>query len=153
MRTSNYSEGDWFAVPLRTEGFGIGLIARADPAGVLLGYFFGPKRTALPGLTDLAQLGPDDAVLVQRFGHLGLKQGRWLRIGSQPGWDPARWPMPLFTRYEELTGRSFRVSYDEKDPSRVVGEEQVPPGKEEHLPPNGLLGDGLVERMLTRILG
>jgi hypothetical protein len=85
-------------------------------------------------------LGPDDAVLVQRFGHLGLKQGRRPRIGSPPGWDPARWSTPLFTRYEELTGRSFRVSYDEKDPSRVVGEEQVPPGKEEHLPPNGLLG-------------
>jgi len=45
MQEPSYSEGDWFAVPLRGGGFAAGVIARAMPRkeGVLLGYFFGPR--------------------------------------------------------------------------------------------------------------
>ena len=41
MPKASYREGDWFAVPLRDGGYAAGLIARANPKGVLLGYFFG----------------------------------------------------------------------------------------------------------------
>jgi hypothetical protein len=50
MPQANYNEGDWFAVPLREGGFAIGVIARVMPRkeGVVLGYFFGPRRNAVP---------------------------------------------------------------------------------------------------------
>jgi len=147
-----YRIGDWFAVPLPGGGFAVGLIARADPAGVLLGYFFGPRRTQLPGLHDLNELTAQDAVLVRKFGHLGLQQGKWPLIGRPGEWDPAAWPMPVFIRYEELTGRSFQVFYDEHDPNRVVREVQVPPGRAEQGPKDGLMGAGYTENVLNRLV-
>ena len=75
------TEGLWFAVPLRTEEFGVGVIARCNPKGVLLGYFFGPKRPVPAGLEDVLQLRASDAVMIRKFGHLGLKGGTWPVIG------------------------------------------------------------------------
>jgi Immunity protein 26 len=72
----NYREGDWFAVPLRNGGFAVGVIARANPRGVSLGYFFGPPRSDVPRLDEVADLRSGDAVLVRKFGHLGILNGR-----------------------------------------------------------------------------
>ncbi|WP_425308290.1 Imm26 family immunity protein [Ammonicoccus fulvus] len=76
MAKINDREGDWFAVPLRKGGYAVGLIARANRDGVLLGYFFGPRREAVPSLSDVEELTPDDAIRVGKFGHLGLKQAQ-----------------------------------------------------------------------------
>jgi hypothetical protein len=51
MAKVRYRKGDWSAVPLRDAGYGIGLLARANPESLLLGYFFGPKRDDVPSLT------------------------------------------------------------------------------------------------------
>ena len=147
----NYGEGDWFAVPLRTGGYAVGLIARANRGGVLLGYFFGPRRTIVPPLDAIAELKPDKAVLVRKFGHLGLTQGRWPLIGRLGGWDRRDWPMPVFVRCEELTGRSFRVFYDDDDPNKLLREEQVSRG-EARGPKDGLMGAGFAEKALTTLL-
>lgn len=152
MTVPKYVEGDWFAVPLKDGGFGVGLVARKNAGGVLLGYFFGPKRTTLPELKDLTALSAEDAVLISKFGHLGLRQGKWPILGRLEGWTSTLWPMPAFIRYEELTGRSFRVTYDPQDPNRVLQEEQIPPGRAEQGPRDGLLGAGLVEKVLARLL-
>ena len=152
MAKVSYREGDWFAVPLRDGGFGAGLIARASPGGVLLGYFFGPARPGVPTLGEVADLRPGDAVLVRKFGHLGIVQGRWPLVGRLDGWDRWEWPTPVFVRYEELTGRSFRVFYDDDDPNRVLREEQVAPGEAEQAPKDGLMGAGFAEGALTRLL-
>jgi len=149
MPKVKYAEGDWFAVPLREGGFGVGVIARANPDGVLLGYFFGPRREEPPSVDEVADLKPTDAVMVRKFGHLGLTQGKWPVIGRVPGWGRHDWPMPIFVRYEEFTGRSFRVFYDDNDPNKVVREEQVGPGAGEQGPKDGLLGAGAVEKVLT----
>jgi hypothetical protein len=148
----NYSEGDWFAVPLRDGGFAVGVVARANPKAALLGYFFGPRREAVPSLEELAALKASDADLVGKFGHLGLTKGKWPIIGRIPDWDRNDWPMPVFVRYEELTGRSFNVFYDNDDPAKLVREEQVAPGAGEQGPKDGLMGAGYVERVLTRLL-
>jgi len=58
----------------------------------------------------------------------------------------------VFIRYEELSGRSFRVFYDENDPSKLVREEQVSPGEAEQGPTDGLAGAGFVEKVLTGLL-
>lgn len=124
---AHYREGDWFAVPLPEGGFAVGLVARANPGGVLLGYFFGPKRSDVPLLSQLAALRPGDAVLVAGFGHLGLQQGVWPILGRLETWDRRDWPMPVFVRHEELTRRSLRVFYDDDDPNRFIREEPIHP--------------------------
>jgi Immunity protein 26 len=151
-RSTTYREGDWFVVPLREGGSAIGLVARANRDGVLLGYFFGPKRLSVPTLADVQGLRPEDATLVAVFGHLGLTKGTWQVLGRVDGWDRGAWAMPIFVRYEELTGRFFKVRYDDDDPNRVIGEEEVPPGAAEQLPEDGAYGAGAIERRLTRLL-
>lgn len=147
-----YREGDWFAVPLRDGGFAVGLIARANPRGALLGYFFGPPHVEVPKLQDVAGLEPADAALVRKFGHLGIVHGKWTVLGRLDGWDRRDWPTPVFVRYEELTGRSFRVYYDDDDPNKMLREEQVAPGEAEQGPKDGLMGAGFAEGALTRLL-
>jgi hypothetical protein len=112
MQVGSYGEGDWFAVPLREGGFAVGVIARAMPhkEGILLGYFFGPRRDDVPTLDELKSLSASDAVLVDRFGHLGLVRGTWPLLGRIDGWDRGAWPTPAFGRFEELTGRPSRSS-------------------------------------------
>lgn len=147
------SEGDWFAVPLRDGGFALGVVARANPAGVLLGYFFGPRLQTTPSIDDVPCLRPEQAVLVGMFGHLGIQGGKWPLLGREPEWDRTTWPTPVFVRHEELTGRTLLIHYDDDDPSRVVDETPVPPGPAEQRPPDGLMGAGFVEIRLSRLLG
>lgn len=149
---SSYREGDWFAVPLDEGGFAVGLVARANPGGVLLGYFFGPRRKEVPSLEELADLEPSQAGLVAMFGHLGLKGGTWPIIGRSASWRRSDWPMPVFVRYEELTGRLFRVVYKDDDPNEVIGEEQIESVGKEEYPKDGLLGARAAEKVLTALL-
>ena len=153
MAKVKYREGDWFAVPLEGGGYAVGLIARANPGGVLLGYFFGPRRSEVPALGDVAGLQSGDAVLIRKFGHLGIVQGKWPLLGRVDDWDRRDWPTPVFIRYEELTGRSFRVFYNDDDPNEVLREEQVAPGTAEQAPKDGLMGAGFAEAALTQLLG
>jgi hypothetical protein len=147
-----YSAGDWFAVPLREGGFAVGLVARASASGVLLGYFFGPKVDEVPSLEAVSGLRANDAAIVRRFGHLGLEQGKWPILGRSTTWEPAAWPMPVFVRYEELSGRSLQVVYADDDPNELLREQQVPPGDAEQGPKDGMLGAGAVEKLLTGLL-
>ena len=128
------------------------MIARANPRGALLGYFFGPARAEAPKLDDVASLKPADALLVRKFGHLGLVGGMWPILGRTDSWSRQEWPTPVFVRYEELTGRSFHVHYDDDDPLRVLREVQVPPGQAEQGPKDGLMGAGFTELVLTKLL-
>jgi hypothetical protein len=153
MVKMNYREGDWFAVPLRDDGFAVGVVARANPKAALLGYFFGPRLSEVPTLEEVGDLRPADAVLVAKFGHLGLTGGTWPVIGRIENWDRTAWPMPVFVRYEELSGRSFKVFYDDDDPNKLIREEQVSPGKAEQGPKDGLMGAGFAEKVLTTLLG
>ena len=153
MRTKvNYREGDWFGVALRDGGFGLGIVARANPGGVLLGYFFSPKHSELPLLREAGGLTAPGAVLVRRFGHLGLVQGKWPILGKLDGWDRDEWPMPIFGRYESLTGRSLRVIYDANDPNMVVREEVTSADELKGLPTDALFGAGALEIVLTKLL-
>jgi hypothetical protein len=136
MPRVNYQEGDWFAVPLRDGGFAVGVVAR-EPESCVAGYFFGPRCDELPTLNDVRDLRPHDAILVGKFGHLGLSQGKWSILGRLDIWDRAGWPMLVLVRYEELTGRSFHVYYDDDDPAKLLREEQIRPGIAEQGPGTG----------------
>ena len=154
MSDIRYGEGDWFAVPLQEGGFASGIIARATPRreGILIGYFFGPRRAVIPALGDLASLKASDAVLVRRFGDLGLLRGTWPLIGKPEDWKREAWPTPVFGRFEELTGRSFEVIYDDNDPNKLIREEIIGRYDLLGLAKDGLLGAGAVEVVLTGLL-
>ena len=147
-----YKEGTWFAVPLRDGGYGVGIVARMARRGVTLGYFFGPRRSAVPTLSEVETLTPDKAVLVEVFGDLGLIEGRWPIIGRNASWDRQLWPVPGFRRIEDHTGRAFRMELSEDDLFSIVREISVPRDEAERLPKHGLSGAGAVESVLTRLL-
>lgn len=127
-------------------------MARANPAGVLLGYFFGPRRREPASIEEVTVLAPQHAVLVGRFGHLGIAGGTWPLLGRASGWDRSTWPTPVFVRCEELTGRAVHVRYDDDDPNRVIGETPIRTAHVEQGPQDGLMGAGFVEIRLTRLL-
>ncbi len=151
-RKLNYSEGDWFAVPLRDGGFAVGIVARMDGRGGVVGYFFGPRRSDVPTVEEVDELGPDEAAMVRQFGDLRLLEQQWPLIGRSPRWDRDRWPIPAFGRIEELSGRAWRVEYADDDLNRPIRETPVSQAEAEALPRDGALGAGAVELVLTSLL-
>jgi hypothetical protein len=55
-------------------------------------------------------------------------------------------------RYEELTGRTFHVHYDDADPARLIRETLMSHGLAEQASTDGLMGAGFVELRLTALL-
>jgi hypothetical protein len=146
-----YREGTWFAVPLREGGFAVGVVARATTKGkVILCYFFGPHRTAVPSLSDLERLKPSDAIRVLRVGDLSLICGEWPIIGQTTSWKRSDWPMPPFIRRSELSGRAWRVQYSDADPNAMDREE--PESYNTKLEEDSVFGSGAVELVLTKVL-
>jgi hypothetical protein len=151
MKKLPYVEGTAFAVPLRGDGYGIGVVARMSPRGrILLVYLFGPRRTYVPTASELDGLAPRQAVRRLRIGDLHLVDGKWPIIGLLPGWERNEWPMPDFLRRDELSDRAWRVIYDDVDPGKVVGKE--PADRDDSYEGDGLHGAGAVEILLTKCL-
>ena len=147
-----YTEGDVFAVPLAEDGYAVGVVARMDGQGIVVGYFFGPLRGAPPEANEFADLHAVDNVLVQRFGDVGLIRGKWPILGPLPNWRREEWPTPAFGRHEELTSRYFRVEYPDDYPNGLPRESQIARDEFDHLPEDGLAGFGFVEARLTQLL-
>lgn len=147
-----YEEGTWFAVPLRDRrSYGVGVVARAFEGGVLLCYFFGPRRNTVPSLDEVANLLPSDAIRVLQVGDLGILEGQWQIVGSSPEWERSEWPIPPFARYELLTDRVWKVSYSDTNPNQVVQEEQIDP-KDVSFGRDALYGSEAAEIELTEAL-
>jgi hypothetical protein len=149
----NYTEGTWFAVPLNTGGYGVGVVARATKKGpVILVYLFGPKRDALPSLAEVAGLDPAAAVTVLRAGDLHLINGKWPILGRSPAWQRESWPMPPFTRSPPFLKHEYIVRYSDVDPGCEISETKVPLGTST-FDEDGSDGAGAVEIVLTKLLG
>src|SRR5919112_132562 len=121
-------------------------------AGVLLGYFFGPKRDNPPVLQELRDLRARDAVMVRLFGHLDIRNGIWPVIGRFPDWVRADWPVPPFVRRPSL-GPAMLVTRADDDPSKIVSAVAV--RDESALSgtvPEGLIGSTLAANLLTKSL-
>lgn len=144
-----YKEGDWYAVPLQTGGYCLGVVARADGRGRVLGYFFGPPRTQVPTQEDTQGLWADDAKLIAMFGDLGLLRGEWPIVGPSADWERGCWPVPAFAR-TNLMGQSCRVVYD--DGLQRVGETPARPEALRGLPEDAACGYVSIQIQLTRLL-
>ena len=147
-----YAEGDVFAVPLQDGAYGLGVVARMDGKGAVLGYFFGERHEQLPQLSDISELSAADNVLIKIFGDLGLENQTWPVIGPLPQWRRENWPMPAFVRHASLTATYFSVEYEDDDPNSHPQEREISREEYEYLPENGLAGSGFVEQRLTRLL-
>lgn len=152
VKSLPYAEGDVFAVPLRDgQGWARCVVARVAPRGaIVFGFFFGPKFEAA---ADASVNVPcqDDAVLVRRFGGLGIVNGEWKRIGSVESWQRERWGMPAFVKHDPLRpGRAYSVVYADDDPSLFRSE--TPTDEDAAGPSDGMAGYGFIEITLTRLL-
>ena len=149
-----YGEGDWFSVPLEDGTYAVGLVARCPQGGkVLLGYFFGPKRAELPGAEDVTKLTKEDAVLVARFGDLGLHNKEWSVVGRSERWDRDAWPMPVFARTESTdSSKAYLTSYADDDPNRALCESVCDAKEAGCFPQDGVWGYGAIEMVLTDLL-
>lgn len=148
----HYKEGTWFAVPLRTVGYAVGLVARTNTKGVILGYFFACKNTNIAEWKDSNILHPEDAILIRMFGDLGLSQGEWPILYHASVWDRERWPLPLFGRIAVDQSWATAVQYDEDDVNKIVAEHPTSVAIAQSLPEDGLSGYGAIEIRLTRLL-
>ena len=151
-RSVPYRDGDLFAVPLRSGGgYGVGVVARHDGRGGVLGYLFGKFFSEVPSLDDVSRLRPSEAIRVLRFGDLGLIEKRWLVLGQVEGWNSNDWPIPAFGR-REPTGGTFRVIYSAEDLRGPAREEPISDEECDRLPRDSLSGAGAVELVLTQLL-
>src|SRR5437868_5248211 len=128
----SYREGDWFAVPLRTGGYALGLVARSNRRGKVLGYFFGPKYEQLPPAEAALHLTSRDATLVEMFGDLGLTRGEWPLIHRPTSFEPTSWPVPAFGRINRVDDEAWRVEYSDRT-LEVTREVPARPDEVRHL--------------------
>ncbi|MBZ9765608.1 MULTISPECIES: Imm26 family immunity protein [unclassified Mesorhizobium] len=151
MRKMPYREGTLFAIPLKSGGYGVGLVARATPTGkIILVYLFGPRRLELPTVDELDMMSPHDAIRCLRCGDLGLINGNWPIIGQLKRWEREKWPTPPFVHKESLSGRILIRKYSDSDPSKLEGQAIVDSAVD--LEPDGLHGYEMVELILTEQL-
>jgi Immunity protein 26 len=94
-------EGTYFLLPVESGQFGVGLVTRAPRrGGVLLGYFFGPRRTTAPTREWLESRVPPQAVLVARFRDQALFRGEWKVLHTSDAFQREAWPVPAFHRFD-----------------------------------------------------
>ena len=154
-----YKEGDLFCVPLRTNGYAIGIIARVANTGkILLGYFFGPKRIQISNQVDeeMCKLRPEDAILIGLFGDLGIINKEWPIIGGFTNWNSNKWPMPPFSQIDPISGENklYVISeYDLYTIEKVIKfSNNVDNSCLIAYPDHCLMGYGAVEIRLTKLL-
>jgi hypothetical protein len=152
MSKSNLAEGTVFGIPLRAGGYARGVIARADKEGTAFGYFFGPKLATLAG-KDFADINPANAVLVGKFGDLGLIKGEWQSLGVLDKWCRAKWPLPAFVS-ETNDVKKVMVTFLDEDRLEAVRTEIKLKDEIANMwtVPDCCLGYGVVEIRLTRLL-
>ena len=147
-----YKEGDWFAIPLRKGGYALGLVARLDGTGGIIGYFFGPRHEQLPTKEEIMGLSADSAVLIRHFGDLGLLRGEWPIISHSSVWNRAHWPLPAFARISMDDKQALRIEYAETDINQPIREVPISIEEAHRLPEDGVSGYGAIEIRLTKLL-
>lgn len=157
-------EGQFFLLPMEAGQFVVGLVARAPRrGGVLLGYFFGPRRSEAPSEAWLNARLARNALLVGRFRDVPLFRGEWRTLADLAGFDRAQWPVPAFHRFEGsvtyVPGGSavtdWRVEYGDND--LILPATEVPAQRTELELPDDVVYDGVMlagaiaERLVSNV--
>lgn len=123
-RLSRANEGEVFAIPIEL-GHGVVVLTRARHPYVGVGYFFLLSAEEMAKL-DISKLEPLKADIIARFGHIGIRNGRWIPMGKIPGFQASQWTTPLFAvrdpklsyaqEYDDIGVellRMFEIDYEE----------------------------------------
>jgi len=147
----NYSEGTCFFIPLRSGGYGRGIVTRLRGDGVIFAYFFGPKLTQLESMFD--DVRAQKALYIGLCGDLGLLKGEWPSAGQLKDWNRNDWPLPALYR-ENAEEQQAWLSFYDNDNLKFVREEPVEFGQEQHKknPYDGTMGYGAIEIRVTKLL-
>lgn len=147
VTNSSYSEGDFFAVPLKTGGYGIGIAVCLGPRGSVVARFFAPVRDSVPELSEIEHFTENDSVYVEHFSGEALQDGSWQIIGKLPDWDSYEWPIPKFGWFQPFSdkpgGRAFEMELDEN--LKTFRQKEVSISHFETLPYEGKVGSKTVE--------
>jgi len=152
-----YSEGEWFAVPLRDFGYALGIITRGSykVKGPHLGYFFGPRYKDLPDEQETWRKKPSDAILIAWFGPLGIRWGRWPLIPSTRPFRREEWPVPLFRQIDlGNPSKGWLVEYAQDTNGLELPIRRTYCNAKDltGLPDDGVFGYEAIEILLTRLL-
>ena len=76
MKRIKYQEGDVFVFPLRSDGYGVGLITRisSDKHRIPLGYFFKHKYVLIPTMIDFDLIEKNKTILNKQVWHSRYKE-------------------------------------------------------------------------------
>jgi hypothetical protein len=144
-------EGTWFAVPLGSAGFALGLLARIGKrSGIGFGYFFGPRIGQLP--VEPVGRQPSEAIFCCRLSDVGLEDGEWPVLGIDPEWSREKWPLPLLCSRGGPQGPAYLVGYSDDDPNRAVSRVRVAAEECEGLALDDMWGHLAVAQRLSRLL-
>lgn len=146
-----YRNGTWFLVPLRADGYALGVVARHNGRGSAFGYFFGPKIAARDESQLLSARSPDKRILWGMVGDLGLVRGEWPIASHDPNWQDEHWPMPPFVRVSDGGEIAFMTEYDPIT-LKARTERRCPPSLINDHPYDRLMGCGSVELRLTELV-
>jgi hypothetical protein len=151
-----YNEGQWFAVPLRNEGYALGIIVRGNyrvKGG--LGYFFGPRYDYVPDDEEIWEKKPEEAILISQFGDLGIINSRWPLIQTTRPFHKEEWPIPKFGSENPLIPQKAFVREYQQDNSgklQIIRETVVDAKEIVGMPIDSSMGGGSVEIHLTELL-
>lgn len=151
-----YSEGQWFAVPLKDGGYALGIIVRGGrktKGG--LGYFFGPRYETIPDEQETWRKQPSDAILIGWFGDLGIIWGKWPLIPSPRPFRREEWPVPQFKSIDSLNPhKGWLVEYSQENGGEAIPVRRVycDASDLKGLPHDGVYGYEAIENVLTKLL-
>ncbi|MEM7375641.1 MAG: Imm26 family immunity protein [Bacteroidota bacterium] len=146
----NFTTGTWFAIPLKSGGYAIGIITGGQ-SNIRLGYFFLDRFDDLPKSSDLKDLSASKSSLIAWFSAKGFKQGRWIVLESNRAFKRAEWPVPRFARVDVVDPtKGFIIEYDPNEPNHTQPLREILCSSQEteNLPYDGLFGVGAIESKL-----
>ncbi len=97
--TAQLQPGTWFALPLPSSGYALGLIARRPASRIpkrIFCYFFGPRVRCLNDFKVPVVREPDERIFFARTNDRAFKENRWLVLDHIEPFDKNYWPMPPF---------------------------------------------------------
>ncbi len=134
-------EGTWFAVPLFSKKYVVGIAARMKRS-CLLGYFLGPKRINIPGFEEIRNLKAQDAEYIRITYDSELKKDKWPILGRDENWNRDEFPMPVFkTINKDRDGKVVFVQktfYGPNNPEWPIKQKVCSLEEVEGLPDEGL---------------
>lgn len=148
MSKEKYKPGDLFLVPLRSGGFGIGIIVRINKS-VILGFFWKKKFDTHPENINMSELEKSNVFWIKQFGSAGLDTGSWKTVGHYPSFNQKEWEVPRFLRKISPFGKYVILYNDDLEEIECM---KADDSFIEDLPIDGVAGYGSIEISLSEYL-